>query len=170
MGMPAVTLRRSLDATQDSWRVYYGACTGSRATISLRSSANLKSREEVQMKVALLAVLGAQLTTPASGRVPELKVEALCKARSADAKLMRIAETQSVAECVSDENDAKQELNTIWGSTSQSILNQCESDGIVLGTRGYLDLLSCIEIADDTKSVSTAAVSGATRIKKGRRH
>jgi hypothetical protein len=117
------------------------------------------------MKVGLLslAVLGAQLTTPASDRVPELKAEAVCKARSADAKLMRTHLSQSVAECVSDENNAKQELNKIWGSTSRSILNQCENDQIVLGTRGYLDLLSCIQI-------STATVSRATSIKKARRH
>jgi hypothetical protein len=122
------------------------------------------------MTVALLslAVLGAQLTTPASGRVPELKVDALCKARSADAKLMRMVESRSVEECVSDENDAKRELNTVWGSTSESIRNQCESDGIALGTRGYLDLLTCIQIANDTKSVSTAAVSGASKKRRAK--
>ena len=123
------------------------------------------------MKVGLLslAVLGAQLTTPASDPVPELKAEAVCKARSADSKLMRMHLSQSVAECVTDENNAKQELNAIWGSTSRSILNQCESDQIVLGTRGYLDLLFCIEITNDTNSF-LATVSGATRIKKARRH
>ena len=96
------------------------------------------------MKVALLsvAVLGAQLTTPASDRMPQLNVDALCKARSADARLMRMAESRSVAECVSDESDAKRELDTVWGSTSRSIRNECESDGIALGTRGYLDILS----------------------------
>jgi hypothetical protein len=120
------------------------------------------------MKVALLslAVLGAQLTTPASDRLPELKVDALCKARSAEAKLMRLSETRSVADCVSDEKDAKQELDRVWRSTSGPIRKQCESDGITLGTRGYLDLLSCIQIANDIKSVSTAAGSGASKKRK----
>ena len=115
------------------------------------------------MKVALLslAVLGAQFTTLASDRVPQVNVDALCKAMSADARLMRMAVSRTVADCVSQENDAKRELDTIWGSTSGSIRNQCESDGTALGTRGYLDLLSCIYIAVDTKSVSTVAVSGA---------
>jgi hypothetical protein len=108
-----------------------------------------------------LALLGVQMTTPASDRVPELKVDALCKARSAESKLVRMAETRSVEECVNDEDDAKRELNAVWGSTSGSIRNQCESDGISLGTRGYLDLFTCIQIAVDTKSVSTAAASHA---------
>ena len=117
------------------------------------------------MKVALLslAVFGAQLTTPASDRLPELNVDAICKARSAEAKLMRIAETRSVAECVSDERDAKRELDTVWGSTSAPIRNQCESDGIILGTRSYLDLISCIQIANDTKSYLQTALSGASK-------
>jgi hypothetical protein len=117
------------------------------------------------MKVALLllAALGIQLTTPASDRVPELKVDAFCKARSADAKLMRMAETRSVAECVSDEKDARRELNNIWDSTPGPIRKQCKRDGIALGTKGYLDLLACIQIANDTKSVSTGVVSDASK-------
>ena len=40
------------------------------------------------MKVALLslAIFGTELMTPVSDRVPELNVDALCKARSADDK------------------------------------------------------------------------------------
>ena len=112
------------------------------------------------MKVALLslAILGAQLTTPAADRLPQLNVDAVCRAMSADARLMRMAATRSVAECVGDENDAKRELTIIWGSTSRSVRNECESDAIKLGTRGYLDLLSCIWIAE-----SVAAVSGASK-------
>jgi hypothetical protein len=117
------------------------------------------------MKVALLslAVLGTQLTTPASDRLPQLNADALCRARSAEAKLMGMADSRSVAECVDEENDAKRELNAIWGSTSRSVRNVCESDAIALGTRGYLDLLACIYIAADTKSASTGAVSGASK-------
>jgi hypothetical protein len=76
---------------------------------------------------------------------------------------MGMAESRSVAECVDDENDAKRELNTIWGSTSGSVRNECEGDAIALGTKGYLNLLSCIYMANDTKSASRGAVSGASR-------
>ena len=37
---------------------------------------------------------------PISGHVPELKVDALCKVRSAGDKLMGLPEAQSIADCV----------------------------------------------------------------------
>jgi hypothetical protein len=111
------------------------------------------------MKVALLslAVFGTELMTPVSDRVPELNVDALCKARSADDKKMQISEMESVADCLRDEKAAKQQLSTVWGSTSRPIRDRCEGEVLFsLGTRSYLDLISCIQIADDTKSISPA--------------
>ena len=111
------------------------------------------------MKVALLslAVFGTELMTPVSDRVPELNVDALCKARSADDKKMQISEMESVADCLRDENAAKQQLSTVWGSTFRPIRDRCESEVLFsLGTRSYLDLVSCIQISNDTKSVSPA--------------
>jgi hypothetical protein len=113
------------------------------------------------MKVALLslALFGTELTTPISDRVPELSVEALCKARSADDKMMVLPESQSVADCVRDEKDARQKLSTVWDKTSVSIRMRCRSEILFsLGTRSYLDLLSCIQIAEDTKSMFPATV------------
>ncbi len=107
------------------------------------------------MRAALLtlAVIGSQLTTAIAGRLPELNVEKLCKQRSAEDKIMREPESQSVADCVREETDAKQELTKIWANTDGSIRARCEHEAIALGTRRYLDLLSCLQIADDTKSV-----------------
>jgi hypothetical protein len=109
------------------------------------------------MKVALLslALIGAQLTTAVSDRVPKLSVEALCKARSADDKAMRLPESQKVADCVRDETAAKEKLTTVWGATSRPVRDRCRGEVLFsLNTRSYLDLLSCIQIADDTKSIS----------------
>jgi len=111
------------------------------------------------MKVALLslALFGTELMTPVSDRVPELNVDALCKARSADDKKMQLSVSQSVEDCVRDEKAAKQQLSTVWGSTFRPIRDRCEGEVLFsLGTRSYLDLLSCMQIADDTKSVSPA--------------
>ena len=119
------------------------------------------------MKVALLslALFGTELTTPISDRVPELRVEALCKARSAGYKLMNLPELESIADCVQDEKTAKQRLSTVWGTTSRPVRDRCVSEVLFsLGTRSYLDLLSCIQIAEDTKSTSPAsALSGANQ-------
>ncbi len=108
------------------------------------------------MRAALLtlAVISSQLTTPVANRVPELNVEKLCKLRSAQDKIMRQPESQSVADCVREETDAKQDLIKIWEKTDGSIRARCVNEAIVLGTRSYLDFLSCLQITDDTKSAA----------------
>jgi hypothetical protein len=99
--------------------------------------------------LVLFAVLLLLFTPPALGRMPELNVEAICKSRSADAKMMQSAPLESTADCVRDEEAAKQQLSTLWASTSVPIRNRCESEARSLGTTSYLDLLTCIQIAED---------------------
>ena len=99
--------------------------------------------------LVLFAVLLPLFTTPALGRMPELNVNAICKARSADAKMMHSAPLESTADCVRSEEAAKQQLSTLWASTSVPIRNRCVSDARSLGTTSYLDLLACIQIAED---------------------
>ena len=102
--------------------------------------------------LVLFALLPALFTPPAFGGAPELNVKAVCKARSADAKMVQSPPDQSTADCVRDEEAAKQQLGTLWASTSVSIRNRCESDARSLGTTSYLDLLARIQIAEDMKS------------------
>src|SRR6516162_9773962 len=103
-------------------------------------------------RAAVLAVVLLSLSTPhALGRMPELSVKAVCKARSDDARKVRSPPDQSMTDCVRDEEAAKQQLNKLWASTPVSIRNRCESDTRFLGMRSYLDVLSCIYIANDSK-------------------
>ena len=119
------------------------------------------------MNAALLslALFGMELTTPISDRLPELRVEALCKARWAGFKLMGLPELESIADCVKDERTARQQLSTVWATTSRPVRDRCVSEILYsLGTRSYMDLLSCIEIVEDNKSMSPAsALSGTSR-------
>jgi len=100
----------------------------------------------------LFTVLPLLFMPPAFGREPELNFKAICKARSDDAKIMGSAPDQSVADCVRDEEATKQRLSTLWALTSVPIQNQCVSDARALGTTSYLDLLACIQMAEDVKS------------------
>ena len=72
------------------------------------------------MKIAVLslALVAAHITTPVSDRMPELNVDALCKARSADAKIMKFTEARNVADCVRDEKDARQHKRFEGGARS----------------------------------------------------
>jgi hypothetical protein len=117
------------------------------------------------MRAALLtlAVIGSQLATSVAERVPELNVEKLCKQRSAQDKIMRQPESQSVADCVREEADAKQELIKIWEKTDRSIRARCENEATVLGTRSYLDFLACLQMADDMKSAGKATNQNPTK-------
>jgi len=102
--------------------------------------------------LVLLAISLPLFTPPAFGRVPELNIKALCDARSADAKRSHSTAGQTTAECEHDEEAAKQQLNTLWISTSASTRNQCQSDARSLGTTSYLDLVTCIQMTDEIKS------------------
>ena len=114
------------------------------------------------MKRALLFTALLPLSTPpAYAGGPELNVKAICQARSADAKMMHSVPLESTADCVRNEEAAKQELSTLWASTSAPIRNRCESDARSLGTTSYLDLLTCIQITEDEDMKSGAAKKGA---------
>lgn len=110
------------------------------------------------MKIALLsmAMIGGQLAIPVSDRVPKLNVEATCRATVATDKAMGLALPQSYEDCMRDENDAQQQLNSVWLSNSNEIRNQCEGEATAGGSDSYVDLLTCMQMADAAKSLSPA--------------
>ncbi|QWG15003.1 hypothetical protein KMZ29_10270 [Bradyrhizobium sediminis] len=110
------------------------------------------------MKIALLsmAMIGGQVAIPVSDRVPKLNVEATCKATVAADKAMGLALPQSYEDCMRDENDAQQQLNSVWLSNSKEIRNQCEGEATAAGSDSYVDLLTCMQMADAAKSLSPA--------------
>jgi hypothetical protein len=107
------------------------------------------------MKRAVVFFVVLLTLLPAFGQTPKLDVKAICEARSADAKKVGSPPDQSITECVRDEESAKRQLNAVWASTPVTIRKRCESDARSLGTTSYLDLLSCIQIAQDTNSTPT---------------
>src|SRR5258708_39865202 len=110
------------------------------------------------MKIAELsaALLGSQLfVMPVSDRVPELKAEALCRATTGDDKAMGLALAQSFADCMRDESAAQKQLNTVWGTASVPLRDSCEGEATA-ASQSYVDLLTCIQMAEWVKSPSTA--------------
>ena len=72
------------------------------------------------MKIALLALamMGSQVTIQVSDRIPQLNVEATCKDSVATDKAMGLALPQSYDVSMRDENEARQQLNTVWLTNS----------------------------------------------------
>lgn len=108
---------------------------------------------------ALLAFAGllALAAPPSSGREPRLNIKAICQSRETDARMLRSTPAQSRTDCERDEQTAKDQLVGVWASTSAATRNRCQSDARALGTTSYLDLLTCIQMEDETKSGSKKA-------------
>jgi hypothetical protein len=122
----------------------------------------LKTRE-LTMKRSLLPLTAVLLVVSAShaaAGVPELNAGVMCRARAADARTLRSPPDQSVADCVRDEDSAKQELAGLWTSVPAGTRKECEREGRTLGTTSYLDLLSCVRTAEDVKSTPKQPAAG----------
>jgi len=118
------------------------------------------------MKAALLslALLGSNLPTLVSDRVPELKVEALCQATTAIDKEMGLSEAQSFADCVRDETAAQQQLQAIWQGTAPSLRNRCEGEATSAGAQSYVDLVTCIQMEETANSLpNPTGLRGASK-------
>jgi hypothetical protein len=108
----------------------------------------------MKMPLLLFTLLASQWTTAMADTMPKINSEKLCKARSASDRLMKFAELQSIADCVREENNAKQKLDSVWSTTDGKVRNRCKADAAALGTLSYVDLLTCIQMAEDLKSPS----------------
>ncbi|MCP3444646.1 hypothetical protein [Bradyrhizobium sp. CCGUVB14] len=121
------------------------------------------------MKIAALsaAFLGSQLfVIPVSDRVPELKVEAQCQATTATDKAMGLSESQSFADCMRDETDARQQLQTLWTATPGPVRDSCLGEATGEGSPSYVDLLTCIQmrqIASATPTDTAPKLRGASK-------
>jgi len=109
---------------------------------------------EFFMRIALLtlAMLGSQSTIQAGDHIPQLNVEATCKGSVATDKAMNLALPQSYDDCMRDENDARQQLNTIWLTNSDSVRTECVGEATAGGNDSYVDLLTCLQMATWDKS------------------
>jgi hypothetical protein len=111
------------------------------------------------MKAVFLSValLGSPAVIPVSDRVPQFNVEALCKQTTDVDKTMGLADPQSFANCMRDENDAQQQLVTLWSANPAGVRDRCEGEAVAAGVPSYVDLLTCLQMTDLVNSQSTGA-------------
>jgi len=76
--------------------------------------------------------------------VPDLKVEANCKATQEIDK--SLTEPQSYEACMRDEQTAQQQLGPIWPTTPEAVRSQCTTEASSGGIDSYVDLLACIQM------------------------
>ncbi|MGY4502367.1 hypothetical protein ACVWYH_006324 [Bradyrhizobium sp. GM24.11] len=80
----------------------------------------------------------------------------MCKATTADDKAMGLALPQSFADCMRDESAAQKQLDTAWGTAAVPLRDSCEGEATAGGSQSYVDLVTCIQMAEWVKSPSTA--------------
>ena len=88
--------------------------------------------------------ISANAQTSARGGVPDLKVEANCKATQEIDK--SLTEPQSYEACMRDEQTAQQQLGPIWPTTPEAVRSQCTIEASSGGIDSYVDLLACIQM------------------------
>ncbi|MBR0955833.1 hypothetical protein [Bradyrhizobium japonicum] len=110
-----------------------------------------------------LALLAGSSLVEISDRVPELRIEALCKATSETDKAMGLALAQSFADCMRDETAAQQQLGTVWATTKPAVRDECEGEATSGGSQSYVDLLTCIQMTDLATPMSRTALRGASK-------
>jgi hypothetical protein len=106
--------------------------------------------------------IGTQLMILVSDEVPKLNVEATCRASVEADKQMGLDLPQSFQKCMSDENEAQQQLGPIWTSYSASTQAQCTGEATTAGIASYVDLLTCLQM-NSTQPVTN--LKGASRKK-----
>ena len=94
---------------------------------------------------AAIVWLGAQLATPVSDQVPKFDVEPSCKGAAAASAQMVLA--QSYSACMSEENQAREQLGPIWQSFSVANRTRCTAEASGQGLASYVELLVCLQIA-----------------------
>ncbi|RQH12097.1 hypothetical protein [Bradyrhizobium sp. RP6] len=103
------------------------------------------------------AMLGSHSFVPVSDRLPELRVEALCKATSETDKAMGLALPQSFSDCMRDETAAQEQLATVWLTVKPALRDACEGEATTGGIQSYVDLLTCIQMTDTASAVAPAS-------------
>jgi hypothetical protein len=73
---------------------------------------------------------------------PQLNVEPSCRAASS----VRLADSQSLAECMRDEAEAKKEVAKNWTSYSTAARSRCSAEVVIGGDPSYVELYECLDI------------------------
>lgn len=106
-----------------------------------------------------IALLGAQLLMPVSEHVPTLNVEPSCKGAAS----VQMADSQSYAGCMKDENEARQQLVASWQTFSAPLRARCSAEASGQGLASYVELLICLQVASGGNMQPTGLTGARTK-------
>ena len=98
--------------------------------------------------------LAVQLVIPAADQVPRFNIDANCRADAAASAA--IAVPQSAAKCKQDEQNAHDQLVKEWVQFRPADRAPCVGLASEGDAHSYIELLTCLEMARDARSLPDA--------------
>lgn len=93
-----------------------------------------------------MIVLGAQLAiVPVAGGLPRYDIARQCRLDTA--AVGGLAVSQPDKSCIRDEQRARQQLQKQWSRFPASSRASCNVDSSIGGSSSYVDLLTCLQMA-----------------------
>jgi len=102
-----------------------------------------------------VVALGAHLVVPVVDSVPVLNVEPVCQgiAQQGGVSFHDPAITKEKQDCIESEKEVRDQLVKQWSSFSAADRASCESEARMGGDSSYTELLTCLEMARDVRSL-----------------
>jgi hypothetical protein len=103
--------------------------------------------------------LGAQLLMPVADSVPTLNVEQVCQgiAQQGGVTFHDPQIAQEKKDCLDSEQSIRDQLIKQWSSFSSADKTACTSEATMGGDSSYTELLTCLEMARDVRTMRTEA-------------
>src|SRR5262249_42115494 len=93
------------------------------------------------------AAIGTGAPARAEGDVPTLDVLPNCRSQAEQ-------NTKTLNNCLDDEQHARDQIVKEWGQFAQQNKRDCtEMASNIAGTQSYVELLTCLQMAQDAKSL-----------------
>jgi len=99
--------------------------------------------------------LSAHLFMPVADSVPVLNVEPVCQgiAQQGGVSFHDPAMAKEKQNCIESEKEVRDQLVKQWSSFSAADRASCESEARMGGDSSYTELLTCLEMARDVRSL-----------------
>ncbi len=107
--------------------------------------------------------LGAYLMMPVADSVPQLNVEQVCEgiAQQGGVTFHDPAIAQEKKNCLASEQAIRDDLAKQWSSFSAADRTHCVNESVMGGDSSYTELLTCLEMARDVRTMRNEQQQGA---------
>jgi hypothetical protein len=100
-----------------------------------------------------MIALTTQLVMTVADGVPKFDIARGCRVDSTQAFDLSVGLNETVKRCVADEQQALTKLQTQWSQFREPDRTQCTGEANIGGTPSYVDLLTCLQLANDARQL-----------------